>query len=72
MFEHKYDVVCSFGETPKGEFLLVISFSCFRVRVHSVCLCTLLLSEVKVKGCLLADLVGFIGTVDIVLGDVDR
>lgn len=37
-----------------------------------MCLCVLLILELKSRGILLADMISLIGTADIVLGDVDR
>jgi NADH-quinone oxidoreductase subunit D len=64
-------------ESPKGElgFFIVSdgkSLSPYRLRVRPPSFCNLQLLPMLVKGHLVADVVALIGTIDIVLGEVDR
>jgi NADH-quinone oxidoreductase subunit D len=64
-------------EAPKGElgFFIVSdgkSLSPYRMRVRPPSFCNLQLLPKLVKGHLVADVVALIGTIDIVLGEVDR
>ncbi|MGE3844561.1 MAG: NADH-quinone oxidoreductase subunit D [Vicinamibacterales bacterium] len=64
-------------EAPKGElgFFLVSdgkSLSPYRFRVRPPSFCNLQLLPMLARGHLLADVVALIGTIDIVLGEVDR
>jgi NADH-quinone oxidoreductase subunit D len=64
-------------EAPKGELGFFIasdgkSLSPYRFRVRPPSFCNLQLLPALVKGHLVADVVAIIGTIDIVLGEVDR
>jgi NADH-quinone oxidoreductase subunit D len=64
-------------ESPKGEigFFIVSdgkSLSPYRFRVRPPSLCNLQVLPTLVRGHLVADVVALIGTIDIVLGEVDR
>ena len=63
-------------ENPKGEvgYFVVSDGSdvpC-RVRIRAPSFCNLSISSKILPGCMIADVVAFIGSLDIVLGDVDR
>jgi NADH-quinone oxidoreductase subunit D len=63
-------------ETPKGELgYYVVSdgtASPFRVKVKSPCFVNLSALPVMVRGAMIADVVATLGSIDIVLGEVDR
>lgn len=64
------------SESPRGEIGFYIvsdgSTSPFRVKARSPAFCNLsVLPEIS-KGCMIADMVAIVGSVDIVLGEVDR
>jgi NADH-quinone oxidoreductase subunit D len=64
------------SETPRGEvgFYIVSTGGekAYRMRLRSPCYCNLsVISEIS-KGCMIADLICILGSVDIILGDVDR
>lgn len=63
-------------ENPKGELGFYIvsdgSVKPWRFRVRGPSFCNLSITEEIVKNCLIADVVAFVGSVDIVLGEVDR
>jgi NADH-quinone oxidoreductase subunit D len=63
-------------ETPRGEigFYLVSDGTPkpYRYKVRSPAFCNLSAVGEMMKGCLVADAVAILGSVDIVLGEVDR
>ena len=64
-------------ESPKGELGYFIvsdgqSLSPYRLRVRPPSLCNLQALPQLARGHLVADVVALIGTIDIVLGEVDR
>ena len=64
-------------ESPKGElgFFIVAdgkSMSPYRLRVRPPSFCNLQALRQLIRGHLVADVVALIGTIDIVLGEVDR
>ncbi|GAB4325546.1 MAG: NADH-quinone oxidoreductase subunit D [Candidatus Sumerlaeia bacterium] len=63
-------------ENPRGElgFYIVSDGSTkpWRFRVRGPSFCNLSITREVVKDCLIADVVAFIGSIDIVLGEVDR
>jgi NADH-quinone oxidoreductase subunit D len=44
----------------------------WRVRARSSCFCNLSVTEELCRGCLIADVPAIIGSLDIVLGEIDR
>jgi NADH-quinone oxidoreductase subunit D len=64
------------SETPKGELgYYVVSdgtASPFRVKVKSPCFVNLSALPAICRGAMIADIVAILGSVDIVLGEVDR
>lgn len=63
-------------ETPKGElgFYIVAdgTTSPFRVKVRAPCFVNLSLLPTIVRGAMIADVIAILGSIDIVLGEVDR
>ena len=63
-------------EAPKGQmgFYLVSDGSAipWRARARSSCFCNLSVAPAICKGCLIADIPAIIGSLDIVLGEIDR
>jgi NADH-quinone oxidoreductase subunit D len=65
------------GETPRGELGYFFktdgkSDIPFRCKARAASFCNLSVIEAISKGALLADLIAILGSIDIVLGDVDR
>jgi NADH-quinone oxidoreductase subunit D len=63
-------------EAPKGQmgFFLVSDGSAvpWRVRARSSCFCNISVTHELCRGCLIADIPAIIGSLDIVLGEIDR
>jgi NADH-quinone oxidoreductase subunit D len=63
-------------EAPRGQmgFLLVSDGSAipWRVRARSSCFCNLSVTEELCRGCLIADVPAIVGSLDIVMGEIDR
>ena len=61
-------------ENPQMGFYLVSDGSAipWRVRARSSCFCNLSVAPAICKGCLIADIPAVIGSLDIVLGEIDR
>lgn len=63
-------------ECPRGQmgFYLVSDGSAipWRVRARSSCFCNLSVTEELCRGCLLADVAAIVGSLDIVMGEIDR
>jgi NADH-quinone oxidoreductase subunit D len=63
-------------EAPRGQmgFYLVSDGSAipWRVRARSSCFCNLSVTNELCRGCLLADIPAVIGSLDIVMGEIDR
>ena len=63
-------------EAPKGQtgFMLITDGTPvpWRVRVRSSCFCNLSVAPELCRGCLIADVPAVIGSLDIVLGEIDR
>ncbi len=63
-------------ECPRGQmgFYLVSDGSAipWRVRARSSCFCNLSVTEELCQGCLLADVPAIVGSLDIVMGEIDR
>ncbi|MDP6124168.1 MAG: NADH-quinone oxidoreductase subunit D [Candidatus Latescibacteria bacterium] len=63
-------------ENPRGELGFFVrsdgSANPFRIKGRSPCFCNLSIMERLSEGCLIADLITILGSVDIVLGEVDR
>ena len=63
-------------ECPRGQmgFYLVSDGSAtpWRVRARSSCFCNLSLVHELCRGCLIADVPAIIGSLDIVMGEIDR
>ena len=63
-------------ETPKGEMGYYIiadgTTSPFRVKVKSPCFVNLSVLPTIARGCMIADVVAILGSIDIVLGEIDR
>lgn len=63
-------------ECPKGQmgFMIVTDGSAipWRVRARSSCFCNLSVTAELCRGCLIADIPAIIGSLDIVLGEIDR
>lgn len=65
----------SFIEAPKGEYILVMciySLYTNRIRIRCSDFIHVLMIDITCRGFLLADLVAFIGNIDVVFGSVDR
>jgi NADH-quinone oxidoreductase subunit D len=63
-------------EAPRGQmgFYLVSDGNAipWRVRARSSCFCNLSVSEEMCRGCLIADVPAIVGSLDIVMGEIDR
>lgn len=63
-------------EAPRGQmgFLVVSDGSAipWRVRARSSCFCNLSVTEELCRGCLIADVPAIVGSLDIVMGEIDR
>ena len=63
-------------ETPRGDLGYYLKSDGgkgpYRLKVRSPCFCTLSVIEEISKGAMIADLIAIIGSIDIVLGEVDR
>jgi NADH-quinone oxidoreductase subunit D len=63
-------------EAPRGQmgFFLVSDGKAipWRVRARSSCFCNLSVTSELCKGCLIADVPAVIGSLDIVMGEIDR
>ena len=63
-------------EAPKGQmgFYLVGDGTAipWRARARSSCFCNLSVTSELCRGCLLADIPAIVGSLDIVLGEIDR
>lgn len=65
------------AETPKGElgFYFVSAPNSdvpYRVKARSACFSNLSVLPIIAKGCLIADLIAIVGSLDLVMGEVDR
>jgi NADH-quinone oxidoreductase subunit D len=63
-------------ECPKGQmgFYLVSSGDAipWRARARSSCFCNLSITNALCRGCLIADVPAIVGSLDIVMGEIDR
>ena len=63
-------------ECPKGQmgFMVISDGSAipWRTRARSSCFCNLSVTSELCRGCLIADVPAVIGSLDIVLGEIDR
>jgi NADH-quinone oxidoreductase subunit D len=63
-------------EAPRGQmgFLIVSDGNAvpWRVRARSSCFCNLSVTHELCRGCLIADVPAVIGSLDIVMGEIDR
>ena len=63
-------------EAPRGQmgFYLISDGSAipWRVRARSSCFCNLSVAEELCRGCLIADVPAIVGSLDIVMGEIDR